>query len=422
MRKIISIAVTEFFTSLRSKAFILGALAVPLFSATAIFVLQFGSSRADTSDKAFAIIDQTGAVADSIVKRAAKRGDMTPRFLPEEFPQGAQKEAQLLSLSERVRNGELFAFVVVEEGLLEGEIATGVRYYTDTPTYTDLPRWLEHTIADEVTRHRFEVAGIDREEVDELIADPPFRTMDLLDLDDQGSLTGGDEGDQIMRVVMPVILTLMLFVMIMTAAPALLTTTLEEKTNKVSEFLLSAVSPFQLIMGKLLGAIGTSMVLGALYLGAASGFAAHYGVLDQIPPSIYLWFFFFLALAVMIYGSACVAIGAVCSEVRDAQSLMMPVTLMIMIPVMLWQPVLEAPTGALARAVTYFPPATPIMMLLRNAVPPGLPWWELALGTAVCIVFMTFTVWAAAKVFRIGILAQGQTPSVARLVRWVFSK
>ena len=215
---------------------------------------------------------------------------------------------------------------------------------------------------------------------------------------------------------------MLLFIMVMTSAPVLLTTTLEEKSNKVSEFLVSAVSPFQLMMGKLLGALGTSLVLAVLYLTAASAFAAHYGILSMIPPSLYLWFLFFLMLSVMIYGSACVAIGSVCSEIRDAQGLMLPVTLMIVIPVLLWQPVIEAPSGSFARAATYFPPATPILLMLRHSLPPGLPWWELLLGTFVCLAFMVFSIWAAAKIFRIGILAQGQTPTFARLIRWVFSK
>ncbi len=422
MNKIRHIAVTEFLAAVRSKAFILGALAVPLFSIIAVFAIKFANARSDTSDKRFAILDHTSEVAGAISQRAARRGDLAPKFLPEIVAPAPDEDSQLLELSSRVRGGDLFAFVVVEDGVVEAEIATGVRYYTDTPTYGELPRWLQYVISDEITRIRFEAAGIDRDKVDELVTDPAFRTMALVEVAEDGSLGGGGEEDATLRTAVPFAMAFMLFVMVMTSAPTLLTTSLEEKTNKVSEFLVSAVSPFQLMMGKLLGAIGTSMALAALYLGAGTAFAAHYGALDLLRPSLYLWFLFFLALSVMIYGSACVAIGSVCSEIRDAQSLMMPVTLMVMIPVLLWQPVLQAPNGAFARAATLFPPATPVLLLLRNAVPPGLPWWELLAGTAVCVLFMIFMVWAAARIFRIGLLAQGQTPTFARLLRWVFSK
>ncbi|MGI9244662.1 MAG: ABC transporter permease, partial [Verrucomicrobiales bacterium] len=72
--------------------------------------------------------------------------------------------------------------------------------------------------------------------------------------------------------------------------------------------------------------------------------------------------------------------------------------------------------------VSLIPTATPMLMFLRMAVPPGVPWWEVAIGVVGCAIFMLFAVWAAAKVFRIGILSQGQAPSLAKLVKWVFSK
>ena len=84
-----------------------------------------------------------------------------------------------------------------------------------------------------------------------------------------------------------------------------------------------------------------------------------------------------------------------------------------------YYPGVQAPAGGFARAATFFPPATPILLLLRNAIPPGLPWWELALGVLVCIAFMIFTVWAAAKIFRVGVLMYGQPPTIFGLIKWL---
>ena len=422
MSKTLRIGLTEFLNSLRSKAFIIGALAVPIIYAVAFLVMNFASKQKDTRDKHFAVIDETGRLYAAVERAAAKRGDQMPRFLPERVEPDTDELALRLRLSDRIRTEELFAFIVIESGVIAGEPVEGLRYYTATPTSEALPNWLRKTVNTEIVRIRFDEAKLDRRQVEELIDEPQFSNMELVEADADGSIIGGGQENPILYTAVPIIMVMMLFMMVMTSAPALLTTALEEKTNKVSEFLISAVSPFQLMMGKLLGAIGTSMALAVIYLGAASGFAAHYGVLAQIPASLFLWFFFFLALSVMIYGSACIAIGSVCSEIRDAQGLMMPVTLLMVLPLMLLQPVLQAPGGSFARAVTFFPAATPILLVLRNAVPPGLPWWELALGVVVCVAFMTFSVWAAAKIFRIGILAQGQTPTIPKLIRWVFSK
>jgi ABC-type Na+ efflux pump permease subunit len=116
------------------------------------------------------------------------------------------------------------------------------------------------------------------------------------------------------------------------------------------------------------------------------------------------------------------AIGATCNEIQDAQSLMFPAMLIVMVPVMTWMPIIQSPTGSFARWMSLFPPATPMLMMLRMAVPPGLPLWEVLLGVVVAIGFTVLIVLAAGKIFRIGILSQGQTASFGRMVKWLLSK
>ncbi|NCQ35120.1 hypothetical protein GW813_08640, partial [bacterium] len=85
-------------------------------------------------------------------------------------------------------------------------------------------------------------------------------------------------------------------------------------------------------LGKLLGAVMVSMMLSMLYLGGTVLFAETMGVSDEIPGSLYAWFLLFQLLALLIYGSMFSAIGAACSELRDAQSLMVPAMFVIIVP------------------------------------------------------------------------------------------
>ena len=85
-------------------------------------------------------------------------------------------------------------------------------------------------------------------------------------------------------------------------------------------------------------------------------------------------------------------------------------------------PIMQSPGSSFARWFSLFPPATPSLLLLRIAIPPGPPWWEIALGVVLTTLFMFACVWAGAKIFRIGILAQGQAPSFAKLFSWLLSK
>jgi ABC-2 type transport system permease protein len=101
---------------------------------------------------------------------------------------------------------------------------------------------------------------------------------------------------------------------------------------------------------------------------------------------------------------------------------MFPVMMMVMLPFFVFMPIMQSPGSAFARWFSLFPPATPMLMLLRISLPPGPPWWEIALGVVLTTLFTLACVWAAAKIFRIGILAQGQTPSFAKLFLWLLSK
>ena len=123
-----------------------------------------------------------------------------------------------------------------------------------------------------------------------------------------------------------------------------------------------------------------------------------------------------------MFGSIFSAIGAACSEIRDAQGLMTPVMLMVIIPMLCMGPVIKNPSSMFSQLISLFPPATPLLMFVRIAVPPGPPLWEILLGVVLSVAFAIGCVWAAGKVFRIGILSQGQPASFRNLVQWVISE
>ena len=111
---------------------------------------------------------------------------------------------------------------------------------------------------------------------------------------------------------------------VMCAGQGMLTTTVEEKSNRVIEVLLSAVSPMQLMGGKLIGHMGISLLAMSLYLGlglvALASFSL-FGLLD-LTLMLYLLIFFFIAFFTI--GSLMMAAGAAVNDMREAQQLMMP--------------------------------------------------------------------------------------------------
>jgi ABC-2 type transport system permease protein len=113
-----------------------------------------------------------------------------------------------------------------------------------------------------------------------------------------------------------------------------------------------------------------------------------------------------------------VALGATCSSAQEAQQLAMPLLAPVLVPIFLFGPILQQPGGPMATAVSLFPLFTPIAMLLRQSLPGGVPAWQPWVGLAGILIVVPLLTWAAARIFRIAILFQGQRPNAAQLLRW----
>ncbi len=432
MRKAINVATNEYLSAVRSKAFILGVLAAPLFMGVAIAVNAIASGGGDMSDRRFAVVDHTGRLWPLIEQAANARDDQitstekeSPRFVPVQVA----TDTDIVELSDRVRKGDLFAYVIIGKTTInpKGESSAledaTVAYHTDTPTYNSLPRWLQGVINDEIRRLRFESAGLDQQLVDRLNAPVVFRHLGLVRTDIQtGETIAAEERNELQLYAVPAGAMFLLFMLIMVSCPQLLNMVLEEKIARVAELLVSSVTPYQLMLGKLIAAVMVTMSLAVLYLAVVIVILNYYDLAGMVPVRMYFWFLFFLLLGVIMYGSIFVAIGAACTEIRDAQSLMMPAMLIVMIPMFCWFAVLESPDSSFSVGISLVPLATPMLMLLRIGLPPGPPAWQIILSVVLTLGTTLLCVKFAAKVFRIGILSYGQAPSFRKLIGWVIAK
>ncbi len=448
MNKVWRVASTEYLNAVRSKAFILGVLLLPVIMALSIGVQLYAQKKTDLTPRRFAVLDRSGQLYAALAAQAKARNDalrtqtnaisvevkgqrlkldlpQQPEFVPEEFKfPGDDLKAAEFQLSERVRRKELFAFVIIGQHILAPDATnhTELLYHTQTPTFHELPGWLDATLNAEIRERRFTAAGVDSQQVRQLSRQVPLQRLGLAEQKASGEVVGAKHENRIATHAVPIGAMMLLFMVVMTSAPALMNTVLEEKMQKIAEVLLASVSPFQLMLGKLLGTVLVSLTLSLLYLGGVAWMLWKFGQLGHVPGHLFAWFILFQLLALLMFGSVFLAVGAACNEIRDAQNLMVPVMMLIMIPMLTWMAVLQSPASPFSRALSLFPPATPLILFLRIAIPPGPAWWEVALGLVLTTLFMLGCVWASAKIFRLGILSQGQTPSIPRLIAWVFSK
>lgn len=448
MSKLLIVARQEYVRAVKSKAFLVGLMFMPLLLGGLFVVAGLSDDMKDTDDRTFAVIDRSGELyaalegasqlrneagiwSDDEGEDGEEREQVRSKFLLERADAAATDEEAVqveLSLAERVRDEELAGYVVLGADLFqdEGEDRE-LAWFTNKPTYGELPRWIERTVNAVIRRQRFAEEGLDESLIARLTRNERVREMGLPELSETGELIEAEETDEIANEVIPLVLAMLMYMMLAVSAPSLLNNILEEKMKKISEVLLSSVSPFRLLMGKLVSAVLVAVTLAAIYLGAGLAFAHNVdgvprAVLEALRPEVIAWFVIFLVVGLVIFGSMFSALGAACSEIQDAQTMMMPAMLMLIFPVMVMGIVMDNPTGVPAQIASFIPPATPMLMLLRVTIPPGVAIWELLLALATSAAFACFCVFVAGKIFRIGILSQGQTPSYRNLVGWVFSK
>lgn len=433
MRKILIVAQTEFEALVRSKAFIAGVLLMPVMMGLSVGLTRATRRVADDRDRTFAIIDHTGVVSAPLVALARMAGSAAlpgdgraggpaaARFIPVEIKaDGRHPDDLRVELSERVRRGELFAFVEIPGNVLDPGGDARIQYHSDHPSYATLPTWLRATANGVIINERFRRAAVDRALVTRLIRQAPVDSLGLFERDGSGRVKPAEKVDDARAFGVPAAVLFLMFITIMTSGPALLNSVIEEKMSRISEVLMGSVTPFQLMFGKLLGSVSVSLLLSAIYVAGGLA-AAHYwgGYASAVTVSLLAWFVLFLVMSILMFGSVFIAVGAACSDLKDSQGMMTPVMMLLMVPIFMWVPILKAPDGTMATVMSLVPTAAPFLMMLRISLAPGPPLWQIALSAVLMAMTTGVAIWAAARIFRTGILMQGKTASLGEMVRWV---
>ena len=272
-----------------------------------------------------------------------------------------------------MRRDELFAFVEIPPEVLtaSGSDEPRLQYYTQYPTYQALPDWLRREVSRAVADRRLSALGADPAETRRLLEPVPMDRKGLVVRTADGKVSTAEKVDALRAFAMPAIAMFLLFGLVMSSAPQLLNSVIEEKTSRISEVLLGSVSAFHLMLGKLLGSVAVTMVLAVIYIGGGLLIAAQADYFGLIRWSLIPWFGLFLVIAVFLYGAMFIAIGAACSEVKDAQGMMMPAMILAMFPIFLWLQVAQNPDSAMSVGFSLFPFAVAVPDAVANRHPAG---------------------------------------------------
>jgi ABC-2 type transport system permease protein len=444
MRKILLVAKRDFLATVSTKGFIIAIMVPPLIWGSIIVGFpRLMNNRVPAITGSVAVIDQTGQVTDGVRRylepnamlarrdaslsraiestpmagaggaaaRRAALGEL-PHFEIAESPLSAlagQKER----LTHDVAQRQLAVLVVHPNAVVPnvegvfGDYELFVRRNLDGRVQNEL----RNAAAEAIIDARVRAAGLDRRRIDALTK-----------VGRPSSVTVTTAGDSATRAdfagLLPMGFTILLMISVMTSGQYLLTTTIEEKSSRTMEVILSAVSPFELLTGKIIGQMAVGLTILITYssigiLGLVS--MAMFGLID---PSLLLYLLIFFLITYVIMGSIMAAIGSAVNELREAQPLMTPITLLMMVPWLFWYPISREPNSVFATVVSFIPPMNAFAMLLRLTSTSPPPMWQVWLSIAVGIAAAGAALWLASRVFKIGLLMHGRPPNIATLVKW----
>lgn len=463
MKKMLYVAGREFMATVTTKGFVFGILVAPLAIALIIYLLPRYLTKAPPKvEGQVVIIHPTGAVAEGVAayltpQRFAERRAKTtrdiedatsatlrgataaspgasaavkqsidtalgsvPRLQVVTLPGGSDLDAAKAPLKVPLPDhgagpDTRLAVIVVDADAVrpaDGREAFGtyelfVRDKLDDRLVDDLHAAMREAIV----ASRLQASGFDAGRIKVLtsVPRPDSRTVTA-----EGERTTNKE----LNTILPAAFMILLLVSVMTSGQYLLTSTVEEKSNRVVEVLLSAVSPMELMTGKILGQMCVGLLVLALYAGLGVLALVSFATVGLVDPFLLVFLLVFFVIAYLIFASMMAAIGSAVNEMREAQSLMTPIMMIMMIPWIIWLPLSREPNSLLAVVLSFVPPFSSFVMLLRmtSVAPP--PMWQAWASVVVGAVGVYAALWFAARVFKVGLLMYGKPPTFGTLVKW----
>jgi ABC-2 type transport system permease protein len=430
MRKIWVIIKREYLVRVRTKAFVIFTLISPVLMLALVVLPGLLAARAG-GERTVIVLDQTpdstlfDAAKKNIDQRAErKRAEGNDDFSGTHFsltrqpvsPNQSIDRDFIRDLYQHEEKGHNNAYVVFPAGVLE---TAEIDYYAQSTTDFSL-RTLENAISSAVVDARITKAGMDAGKIKELRKDIDLKTKKI---GQNGEITDSGGGADFM------IAFVMLFFIYMTVlfyGLFVMRGVIEEKQTRIVEVVISSVKPTQMMLGKVIGIglVGLTQIavwtLSAFLLTRAgmSAFGAGAGSGLRIPPSLLIYFVVYFVLGYLLFATLYALVGATVSSEDEAQQAQLPVTMLAVIPMMVFMTVASNPTSTSSIALSLFPFFAPTLMMMRIAVS-NPPLWQILLSMAIMVVSILGCSWLAAKIYRVGILMYGKRPSIAELGRWL---
>lgn len=425
----------EYLTKVKNKSFVIMTFLSPIIMIALISVVAYLSQLNNDKVRVITVLDESKLVQDIFENSEHTTYNILENMSLEDA-RGLVKETE---------GTGLLHIKKLSEGHADSNAIT---FYSEESPSLNLISGIESQIENKLTNIKLENQGVDvslikASKVNLEIAQESF----------DGEKTS--KIDSVIKLIFGGAAGYLLFMFIIIYGNMIMRSVIEEKTSRIIEVIISSVKPVQLMLGKIIGTslAGITQFVVWLILGGALMTVASFifGVdmaqmqtpqqemmqqamenpemnlqIQNVANAFYnlpltnliIAFVLFFIGGYLLYSSLYAAIGAAVDNETDTQQFMMPIMVPLVLAVYIGIfTVIEDPHGTVSTVFSFIPLTSPVVMLMR--IPFGVPIWQQLVSLLLLIGTFMFTVWFAAKIYRVGILMYGKKPSYKELIKWI---
>lgn len=437
MLKFLTVFKREYAQVVKKKSFLIGLLLTPALMAAFMFIPAMLAKTEPAHAETMVVVDETGdamgskfadAIKDYKIKTEGAefpRYDVTATFTP---IAGTPEATHIIdSVRSAITSKQLdYALVLRPHAELTD---SNMVLITNSSNFVAAERF-QRKLSTILAGQRLKSSNLS------LPIDSVLKMTRTVDLPQE--TTTGEKVDTGVKYMVALALVMIMYMMILTYGMQVMRTIIEEKNSRIMEVMISSVSPFELMLGKIVGLGAATLTAVLVWIAMGAGFAIVSGMMAfkmdagismvVFNPVVIIFFSLFLITGYLMFSTIFALLGSIVNNEKESQNFMFPIVICMILPVIVGLNIIQDPNSVLARVLSFIPLFAPTMMAMRVAfIAPTEAHYSLFSGIVgesilslilICLATIGI-IWLTAKIFRVGILMYGKRPTLGELVKWV---
>ena len=432
----------EYLKRVKKKSFIILTILMPFLIAGVYGLVIYFSIKDDTEERKIAVYDESSLFLGEFTDK----GTTKYHFVPKE---------EYAELKTKIKGSGYYGLLHIPKDIYSNNQAQLIsEKQLPFELAEQIERKMSRFIENDKRQKVIEESGIPDLE-DQLKKTRTNINLNTLRISDSGE---AKKSSSVIAFIASYAMGFIIYFFVFMYGAMVMRSVMEEKKSRIIEVIISSVKPSELMAGKIIGTalvgltqVGIWIGLGGIALVVVQGFFSPesaqqmsqslmesqgqmnpamaqatqpdkvneiMGLISNLNlPLILFCFLFYFLTGYLLYSAFLGAVGAAVDSEEDSQQMVLPVTFPLILSIMLLFPIAKNPEGPLAFWCSIIPFTSPVTMMAR--VPYGIPTWELLLSMGLLVLTTVGAIYAAAKIYRVGLLMYGKKVNIKEMIKWL---